>query len=107
MHGATSPFLASNVTGFPAANNLTLANIMASYWISFAVTHDPNILRVADAPFWPSYSSNSNGNGTVADGESVGFSTLAVTYTSIDSVKDLDASAKCDFFGSKGYQVQN
>ena len=32
LHGATSAFLASNVTGFPGANNATLAEIMTSYW---------------------------------------------------------------------------
>ena len=127
LHGATSNFLTSNVTGFPTANNHTLAEIMTSYWsvlqlhisvwmmvtmhlltstliityrISFAVTHDPNEMRTADAPYWPSYISN--GNGTVANGESVGFDTLAITYTTIETQPDADASAKCDFFANKG-----
>ncbi|KAK1811512.1 hypothetical protein LTR12_014110 [Friedmanniomyces endolithicus] len=105
LHGATSTFLASNVTGFPSANNATLAQIMASYWISFATTYDPNPARVASAPFWPSYVSN--GAGSAAVGESVGFDTLAVTYTTIAPAADPDVGAKCDFFYAHQYQVQN
>jgi hypothetical protein len=102
-HGATSAFLASKVTGWPEANNETLAEIMSSYWISFAVTKDPNPMRSASAPYWPSYISG--GSGSAAVGESVGFDTLAVTYTTIGPVSDADASAKCDFFGKNQYQV--
>lgn len=105
LHGSTTPFLASNYTGFPAANNHTLAEIMSSYWISFTVTHDPNELRIADAPYWPSYISG--GNGTTANGESEGFTVNAVTYTTISPAEDADAGAKCDFFGSNGYVVMN
>jgi len=105
VHGATTVFLAANETGWPAANNHTLAAIMSSYWISFAVTQDPNPLRVAGAPFWPSYITG--GNGTAANGESVGFSVLDVNYTMIGVVPDPDASDKCDFFGSRGWQVRN
>ncbi len=103
LHGATSTFLASNITGFPSANNATLAQIMASYWISFATTYDPNPARVASAPFWPSYVSN--GAGSAAVGESVGFDTLAVTYTTIAPAADPDVGAKCDFFYAHQYQV--
>lgn len=95
-------FLASNITGWPGANNQTLAKIMSSYWISFAVTQDPNELRVSNAPYWPSYVSA--GNGTAANGESVGFDTLAVTYTTVGPASDPDASAKCDFFGMSRIQ---
>lgn len=105
LHGATSPFLASNETGFPSANNHTLAEIMSSYWISFAATHDPNPLRSADATFWPSYVSD--GNGTVANGESAGFEVLAVTYTTVSPGPDPDANEKCEFFGNNGYNVRN
>ena len=104
LHGATTVFLAANAT-WPQANNHTLAEIMTSYWVSFAITQDPNELRVADAPYWPSYLSG--GNGTVANGESVGFNTLAVTYNSIAPAKDADAGEKCEFFGNNGYVVMN
>lgn len=102
-HGATTPFLCSNITGWPGANNDTLAQIMSSYWISFAQTYDPNPARIADAPYWPSYVSN--GEGSAAIGESVGFDTLAVTYTTIGPAPDPDASVKCDFFAKNQYQV--
>jgi hypothetical protein len=102
-HGATTAFLASNSTGWPSANNNTLAAIMSSYWISFAVTQDPNPLRTADAPYWPSYISG--GAGSADLGEAVGFDTLAVTYTTIAPATDPDASAKCDFFAKNQYQV--
>ncbi|KAL1637883.1 hypothetical protein SLS56_000440 [Neofusicoccum ribis] len=105
LHGATTPFLTSKEIGFPDANNATLADIMSAYWISFAVTHDPNPLRDTRAPFWPSYSSG--GNGSVADGESVGFSVLQVNYNSIDVQGDPDASAACDFFDSQDRVVLN
>lgn len=105
LHGATTPFLASNETGFPTANNHTLAEIMSSYWISFAVTGDPNPMKVSDAAYWPGYMEA--GAGGVAIGESVGFDTLAVTYTTVSPAKDPDADARCEFFGAHGYDVTN
>jgi hypothetical protein len=54
------------------------------------VTHDPNPLRASNAPFWPSYISG--GNGTVANGENVGFDVLNITYGGIDVETDPDAS---------------
>lgn len=78
---------------------------MTSYWASFAVTHDPNPMRMAGAPFWPSYVSG--GAGTPANGESIGFSVLGVTYVSIGTTPDPDSGAKCDFFGSRGWQIRN
>lgn len=105
LHGATGPFLQNADIDWSGANNRTLAEIMTAYWISFAVTHDPNPLRDARAPYWPSYVSG--GNGTVAEGESVGFTNLAVTYASIGAQQDPDMGAKCDFFGNNGLVVRN
>ncbi|KAI6890585.1 hypothetical protein KC318_g1264 [Hortaea werneckii] len=104
LHGSTTPFLAAPV-GWPGATNQTLARIMTDYWISFAVTHDPNSGKSADAPYWPSYVAN--GDGTFANGESVGFSTLDVNAASIGVQEDPDASGRCEFFGNHGYQVMN
>lgn len=98
LHGATVPFLASNTTDFPAANNQTLAGIMSSYWISFAVMGDPNPLRADNAAFWGSYISG--GNGTVANGESVGFQVNSITYTTVGMEDDPDISERCEFFGA-------
>lgn len=105
IHGSTGPFLTSKQINFPDANNATLADIMSSYWISFAATHDPNPLRDPRAPFWPSYSSG--GNGSAADGQSVGFSVLQVNYNSIDVQGDPDNSAACSFFDSQDRVVSN
>lgn len=105
LHGATQSFLCSNVTGWPNANNETLAEIMSSYWISFATTMDPNPLRLSTAPFWPSYVSG--GNGTTANGEAVGFSVLDITYGGITSVDDLDSTVQCEFFLNRGYTLRN
>lgn len=104
LHGATVDFLAAPV-GWPAANNQTLARIMTNYWISFATTHDPNPGRAANAPYWPSYVAN--GDGSFAQGEFVGFATLAVTSSSINVREDPDADEQCEFFGNHGYQVRN
>ncbi|EXJ55528.1 hypothetical protein A1O7_08456 [Cladophialophora yegresii CBS 114405] len=107
LHGATNPFISSNVTNYPSANNLSLAHIMTSYWVSFTVFHDPNPLRdvASGAPFWPSYVSG--GQGSLAEGEGVGFTVQAVNYNDITPVQDPDASQRCDFFNSRGWQVRN
>ena len=105
LHGATTDFLASKGIGFPNANNHTLAEIMSSYWISFAVSGDPNPMRVSGAPYWESYMSE--GPGTVSNGESVGFQVNFVTYTNIQSRFDPDVNEKCEFFGAHGYDVTN
>ncbi|KAK5452737.1 hypothetical protein LTS15_006885 [Exophiala xenobiotica] len=105
LHGATNPFISSNVTNYPSANNLTLAHIMTSYWVSFTVFHDPNPLRDPSAPYWPSYISSAP--GSEAEGEGVGFTIQAVTYNSIGPTPDPDAAAQCDFFNSRGWQIRN
>lgn len=105
VHASTAPFLASNSTNWADANNQTLAAIMTSYWSSFAQTYDPNPYRDERAPYWPSYISG--GDGSVANGESVGFTVQAVTYNSISPGEDPDADAKCEFFGNNGYTVMN
>ncbi|KIW96658.1 uncharacterized protein Z519_02049 [Cladophialophora bantiana CBS 173.52] len=105
LHGATNPFISSNVTNYPSANNLTLAHIMTSYWVSFTVFHDPNPLRTAGAPYWPSYISGAP--RSAAEGDGVGFTIQAVTYNSISATPDPDAAAQCDFFNSRGWQIRN
>lgn len=62
-------------------------------------------MRLSNAAFWPSYISN--GSGSLADGEAVGFTNLAITYTAISGERDADAGAKCDFFGNNGRIVMN
>lgn len=105
LHGSTSNFLAVNETGFPTANNQTLAEIMTSYWVSFAVTGDPNPMRAPSAPFWESYMAG--GDGSMAEGESVGFTVNQVTYTTVEPHMDPDVSEKCEFFGAHPYDLRN
>ena len=105
LHGASSAFLFSNVTGYPGANNLTIATILSSYYISFAVTGDPNVMKSSNAPLWPPYIAGGAGNS--ANGESVGFSVQEFTYTTIETIPDPDAAAHCDFFSSRGLAIAN
>src|SRR5690242_8500810 len=74
LHGATTSVRESNVPDFPSADSSTLAQIMASYWISLAVTHNPNPHRAEGARAWPSYMGGAN--GAVANGEGVGYDVL-------------------------------
>jgi hypothetical protein len=104
-HASTAPFLANVDIDYSGANNRTIADIMTSYWLSFAITHDPNTLRAADAPYWPSYVAG--GNGTEAEGESVGFTALEVTYTTIGATEDPDVNERCEFWGNNGYVARN
>lgn len=105
IHGSTAPFLCSEYTNWPGANNESLAAIMSSYWISFITTLDPNPLRLAEAPYWPSYVSG--GAGSAAEGESVGFEVLDITYGGISTASDPDARVQCEFFLNKGYTLRN
>jgi hypothetical protein len=105
LHGSTAPYIANADIEWSGAENKTLAAIMTSYWISFAVTHDPNQLRLPKAPVWPAYVSG--GNVTVQDGEGIGFSTLVITNTTIGSTRDRDVGARCDFIGNNGYVVMH
>jgi len=108
LHGASSPFLFGPTPEFEVAlfglpNNVTIAQILQSYYISFAITTDPNPLRLPDAVFWPSYESG----GALVPGEEVGFTVLDITYTTIGPKPDPDAGPQCDFFSSYGLVVGN
>jgi len=105
LHGASAPFLFSSTTNYPAANNATIAEILTSYYVSFAVAGDPNTMRSANAPVWPSY--ESGGAGTLATGQGVGFTVLDITYTTIGSGVDPDLSPQCDFFSGQGLVTWN
>jgi len=105
LHAADVPFLWSTTTSYPDANNQTIAEILTSYFVSFAVTHDPNPLRAANAPFWPSYISG--GTGDIANGESVGFTALEISNTDVGPIPDPDVNGRCDFFAGHGMDVGN
>jgi hypothetical protein len=69
---------------------------MTWYWISFAIYNDPNVLKLAEAPYWPSYIEG-------GDNGAAGFSTLAVTYTTVSAEEDEQNSWKCDWLNAEGY----
>lgn len=95
IHTASAPFLASSDISYPGVDN-ALATKMSSYWVSFAVTGDPNPLRSSTAPFWPSYKSGSVSNAT-----------LVVTDTTISTASDIDVGPRCDFWSSEAATVGN
>jgi hypothetical protein len=101
VHAADVPFLWSTTTSYPGANNQTIAEILTIYFVSFAVTHDPNSMRAANAPFWPSYNGGSANDGIVE------FTVLELTDTTIGVMVDPDVNRRCDFFSGRGMDVRN
>ncbi|KAF2138080.1 uncharacterized protein K452DRAFT_277819 [Aplosporella prunicola CBS 121167] len=100
-HSATGVFLTEDSIGFPKAKNGTLADIMSDYWISFAKEHDPNVLKNAAAPIWPSYASD----GEALDG--VKFDVLRVEDERIAVQQDPDAASNCDFLAAQSHVIRN
>jgi len=98
LHAADVSSLWSTTTSYPNANNQTIAEILTSYIVSFVVTHDPNPLRAANAPFWPSY---------VGNWGNTGFTALEITDARIDVIADPDINGRCDFFAGRGMDVRN
>lgn len=72
---------------------------MRDYYVSFAVSLDPNAESYTDIPrpYWPTYMSEQNGD----------FSVLNVTDSLISVHRDADASPRCDFFHAQSYVVRN
>jgi hypothetical protein len=104
LHGATGVFLFSNVTNaWPGANNETIAKILSDYFLSFTMTLDPNSLRSANAPFWPSYIDGAPGNASI--GEDVGFTILDIAYSSISTKMDPDIRPQCDFWAAQPFFI--
>lgn len=99
VHGAIDNFILSPTIDWPNSKNDTLAQIMTSYHMSFIMHHDPNVAKSQNAPHWLSYLEGGVGGET--DGESVGFSTLDVTYSSIELKRDPDEGVRCDFFAAQ------
>ena len=101
LHGATVPFLFDTTLDGSASQNATLAHIMKDWYLSFAITLDPNQVSYSNTtkPSWPPYQLNSQSSFNVMD----------VNYTMIGVVNDLDfdATARCDFFHSQSYVVRN
>jgi hypothetical protein len=105
LHGASSPFLFSATTNLSGANNQTIAEILSKYYLSFALTLNPNTLALPGSTFWPSYIAD--GAGNTANGQNVGFTVLGITYTTIAPAPDQDVSPQCDFFNGQCLALSN
>lgn len=103
LHGAAAQYIYSNTTGLAAGLNATISKVLTSYFVSFVIHLDPNPLRLSTAPFWPPY--RAGGHGTVVTGESVGFSILEITDTTIGVTADPDVNPECDFFSGRGNDI--
>ena len=106
VHGASQPYLFSNSTSLAAGTNATIADILSSYYISFITTLDPNIRRHGDAIFWPSYES-SGSNVLETSVREVGFTVLEFTDESVMTTVDTDVGARCDFWGTQGFEIRS
>jgi hypothetical protein len=109
LHGASGPFLFNNISTLPSSAavnpNVTISDILTSYFISFVVSSDPNPMRDSKAPFWPSYASGALGNVTTV--ESVGFRVLEITDTDVVVTLDRDVNPQCDFFSAHEFDTRN
>ena len=97
IHAATKAFLyelQSDGQGFTP--NDTLADIMKDYFVSFAVSFDPNkkIATEIAKPVWPKYES---GKSTI----------LEVNATSIGTIRDPDQNTRCEFFRAHGDVIKS
>ena len=101
LHGATGAFLYGTTSNTQPSLNETLAHIMKDWFLSFAITLDPNTVSFSSVtkPYWPPYQINGQSNFNIMD----------VNYTEIGLENDLyfDATARCDFFHSQSYVVRN
>lgn len=103
LHGATGVFIYSSSD---VANNVTLANYMKDWVISFTTHLDPNAQSYTgetSKPYWPMYNP-ALGNMNMSTPE---FAIMDVNYTMVGAIPDLDASAQCDFFHASSYDVRN
>lgn len=96
LHGSTAPYLADlNYASEPGAN-VTLANAMKDWYISFAIHADPNFESWSETgkPYWPDYET-----GEV----------MSINDTDTGAVSDVyyDDSARCQFFWDNNEVVQN
>ena len=99
LHGATGPFLADPSTlPFPNPGyNVTLAEMMQDWWVSFALHLDPNAQSWSNVtkPTWPLYSEST--------------AIISINYTEVGAVSDLyyDKNERCEFFEKNEDVVQN
>lgn len=72
---------------------------MQDYWVSFAMTLNPNTYTQSGQPnpLWEFYQSYDEQT----------FNVLNVQYTSISTTPDPDANPQCGFFNGQSYVVRN
>ncbi|KAL5371690.1 hypothetical protein DPSP01_014070 [Paraphaeosphaeria sporulosa] len=97
LHGATGPYLADlNYASEPGAN-VTLANILRDWYVSFIVHSDPNKQSWSGVSKndWPDYD--------------VSGQVMSVNFTELGAVDDTfyDDTQRCNFFWEKEETVQN
>jgi len=96
LHGSSGPFLGFLDYASPEQANLTIADSLKDYFLSFAIHLDPNVESWSNVskPMWPDYKV----------GEAMRF-----TYTEIGAVSDLyyDNNERCRFFEANSEVVQN
>jgi carboxylesterase type B len=104
LHGADKDFLFNTTFGTQPGQNLTIANVMKDWYLSFVVEGDPNARTFIGDPkpvTWAMYMNGFNGD----DGK--GFNIMSINYTEIGMVRDPDASAKCDWWHGQSAIVRN
>ncbi|KAL1610427.1 hypothetical protein SLS60_002094 [Paraconiothyrium brasiliense] len=97
LHGATGPYLADLDYASERGANVTLANILRDWYVSFVVHSDPNAQSWSDVtkPNWPEYEP--------------GGQVMSVNFTELGAVEDryYDDTKRCSFFWKNGEMVQN
>ncbi|KAF2184752.1 alpha/beta-hydrolase [Zopfia rhizophila CBS 207.26] len=101
LHAATGPFLFSLDYATSPGANVTTANIMKDWFLSFVIYLDPawNSWSGIRKPFWGVYQYPGSNNARV----------MSVNYTEIGMVdeKYYDRTKRCDFLWEHGTVVQN
>ncbi|KAK4160660.1 alpha/beta-hydrolase [Cladorrhinum sp. PSN259] len=101
LHAATGPFLFSLDYAVTPGANVTTANIMKDWFLSFAIYLDPGRHSWSGVrkPDWDMYQSYGSHNARV----------MSVNYTEVGMVDDryFDQTKRCDFLWENGATVQN
>jgi hypothetical protein len=97
LHGATGPYLADLDYASEPGANVTLANVLRDWYVSFIVHSDPNVQSWSGVakPIWPGYK--------------LGGGVMSVNFTELGAVDDryYDDTKRCSFFWNNEEMVQN
>lgn len=88
--------------------NLTTANILKDYYLSFITNLDPNAVTYTNSskPLWPVYLNNST-DITTAVTNDLDFRVLEFNDTNIEARRDPDAGSTCDFWAAENEVCRN